>query len=269
MFSFSRSRRANRGKQRGIFGFDFGFEDTDVKTNQETEREREVRESARRERSLQAQEEETRERVTTLLPGEIQTLLNQLITAGAGAGDISASATGGEVADLGRQLTDRAAGAEAAIAQDVEAIVSEARRSGERDITRTITDLSQQAGSSQNSFVQQVGLEAGNELESRLAALQGELSIRGRSAATEEFRQALTALTSAPTAGATSSNALVQLVNALRGASATEETTGETARTESEAETATRTLSEIIDQVVRGKTSEDSLDFGFGIDLIS
>lgn len=268
MFSFSKSGRSSRRRQRGIFGFDFGSESSTVTTDEERESRRRTTERATRDRTRTAEETERRERTTTALPTEIQDLLSNLITGGAGTGgEIFGGGTASDVAALGRQLTERAATAETEIAEDVEAIVSEARRSGERDIRRVITDLSQQAGSSQQSFVQQVGLEAGSSLESQLGALRGELSIRGRAAATEEFQAALTALLGAPTAGATQSQALTQLVNTLRGATTTEETVGATAETETEQDVAVRTLSEVIEQLIEGRRRGESSDFGISLDF--
>lgn len=266
-----RMRFGRPGRQRGILGFDIGGGSEDVSTTSESKKkeERRLTESQERQRATEREEATTSKRITTALPAEIQAVLQQLITSGAGPGGVGGASTGQDVAELGRFLTTRATEAEAAIGEDVGAIVDAARRRGERDVRRVVTDLSQQAGSSQQSFVQQVGLEAGAQLESELAALEAESSLRGRSAATEEFQGALTALLGAPTAAGTETQALVALSNALRGATTTEVGEQEVAGRQQEQDVATRNLSEIIKSLLETETegTKEEFDVGFSLEF--
>lgn len=258
--SFGRFGRFSR--QRGILDLSFGAEETETAGEREEETERTVEAREETTRTAETEERQVSETVTTALPEDIQLLLEELIVGEAEGDDLSDA-----IAELGNLLTERAAGAEEAIASDVEAIVAAAQRRGEQDIQRTITNLAQASGSSQQSFVQQIGLEAGANLETELAALASESAILGRSAATEEFNAALNALLGASTAQAAETQQLVSLTNALRGTTVTQ--TGEVATTgaETEAEITTQMLTEIIESLISTTGESTTVGGEFGISL--
>lgn len=99
--------------------------------------------------------------------------------------------------------------------------LSQAERAGKRAIRRLTTDLATDAGgSTKNSFVAGATAEAMVDLETNLAALEGDLNMKARNVQTQEYESALEAFSKATAAGATDANAIAQLVGTLRGANA-------------------------------------------------
>ena len=228
----------------GLFGISFGKKKSS--TRQETNQRRQSEQQTQIEKRSNEQAQQ-RQSVSTLAP-EVQNVLQQLITAQAGG----AAQQGAQVGELASMLLQRAQGVDTVF--NPEPIIAEARRRGENEITRAVTNLAQQAGSSQNSFVQQVGIQGQNELESQLAALEQELGLRGRQAATAEIATAL----QAPATG------LVPLVQALKGAQTIGETT--TTATAQEQINSIERLTEIIraltNATTKGKSSGFNLSLG-------
>ncbi len=105
-------------------------------------------------------------------------------------------------------LGGRALNADNALAGKTNAIVSEARASGGREIGKAQTRLAKGAGSTQNSLVQQIGLEAQVDLESKLGALTSSLEVQNRQIATGELQGA----------AQIQGQGVTSLVNALKGA---------------------------------------------------
>jgi len=149
---------------------------------------------------------------------------------------------GGVVGEGGLQqtLTERAQTAGEAF--DPAPIIARARTGAERDIGRRETALASEAGSSLNSLVQQLGLEGRLETEEMLAGLTQQLGIQARQAETGEIASAA--------AGGT--EALSQLVAALKGAT----TTGQTASTQA---TEQATVSESAQELVTQSTEETAV----------
>jgi len=99
--------------------------------------------------------------------------------------------------------------------------LAQAERAGQKAITRLTTDLATDAGgSTKNSFVAGATAEAAVDLQTNLAALEGDLNMKARNVQTQEYEAALEAFSKATAAGATDANAIAQLVGTLRGANA-------------------------------------------------
>lgn len=140
-------------------------------------------------------------------------------------------------------LSDRAAGTGAFVENNIAPIISDARRTGERELSALGTGLAQQAGSSLNSLVQTGIGEGRADLESKLAALQADLTLQGRQLESQDANAALAALISASgSASSASGNVteqVTQLASILKGA------TGETVGTGTEQLTGSSNTSEI------------------------
>jgi len=93
----------------------------------------------------------------------------------------------GQLQDL---ISGRALNADAALNENTGAIVDEARRQGENKIDAAVTNLSKVSGSSQNSLVTKIGLDAAVNLESELAGLEAELFGTNRQIASGELQAA-------------------------------------------------------------------------------
>lgn len=132
---------------------------------------------------------------------------------------ISAIGSPEDAKALQDSLTSRALNADADLGASTDAIISSARRSGERAITANATNLAKSAGSTQNSLVAQIGLEGQVDLETELAALKQTLNLQNRDTATTELQAAL---------GGTVGGA-VDIAGILKGATqTTEQTSGQT-----------------------------------------
>lgn len=192
---------------------------------------------------------------TKLLRDDVQNTLNDfllgLVETNA---DGSAATPANQLKDLGSFLVSRAEGAENALNIQTDSILNEARRSGERQVTRLQADLAQAAGgSTANSFVAGATAEAQAALESQLAAAAATFAQQNRGVATAEFQTAIDALTSGISGDATNTAAISQLVNTLKGATATTTAT-ETGQQQSKTD-ATETVNELIKALTTGTTT--------------
>lgn len=132
---------------------------------------------------------------------------------------VSAISSPEDAAALQGTLTDRALNADVSLAAGTDAIISSARRSGTRAIGAQETNLAKAAGSTQNSLVAQIGLEAQVDLETELASLRSSLETQNRQIATGELQGAL---------GGTVGNTAT-LADILKGATqTTEQVSGQT-----------------------------------------
>lgn len=242
--------------QRGVLSFGFSDESTESTTQQNLEGTRRVNKNVRSDRDL---EEETKQ-TTRLLSQELQDVLENLAitltesTAGAASG-------GRQISDIATLLFDRAIGAQDELTEQNQAIIGEARRKGTKAVERLETDLAQAAGGrTSNKFVQLASAEGFSELESQLAALEAELGIEARNIQSQEFGQAIQAFATGAGTEATTSNAIAQIVQVLRGA--TQVTTGERVLSEKERELSS--LVEKINQVVTGFSESDTSGFSIG-----
>lgn len=104
---------------------------------------------------------------------------------------ISSLGSADDVQLLQDALSSRALEADDVLGGKSDAIIESARRSGSREIVAGQTRLSKAAGSSQNSLVEQIGLEAQVDLDTELAALENSLFTQNRQIATDELQGAL------------------------------------------------------------------------------
>lgn len=121
-----------------------------------------------------------------------------------------------DIKAISGSLSERALNADKALAGNTQAALDVAERRGKRSIGQSQTSLSKAAGSTQNSLVQQIGLEADTNLQVELAGLESTLNAANRRQSTEELQGAL--------AGQTSS--ITDVANILKGA--TQQTTQQT-----------------------------------------
>jgi len=231
----------------GLFGLSFGKKksSSSSSTNQTEKRTTEATRTA--EQQSQSKSAATQQQQISSLSPEIQALVESLITQQA-TGQSGAS-------ELQNLLVQRAQTADQAF--DPTAILNEARRQGEQQLGRTKVALSQQAGSSMNSLVQQLIGEQRGALESQLASLAAQLTQAGRQAATQEIAGAATL----------PQQNLTQLLEVLKGATVTGTTTTEQLTTQ-EAKTV-QTLREIVDALLKSNTTgtTKSKSSGFSLSL--
>lgn len=96
-------------------------------------------------------------------------------------------------------LSKRAVNADKALADNTQAALDVAERRGQKVIGQSAVRLSTAAGSSQNSLVEQIGLEADVNLQVELAGLESTLNAANRRQSTEELQGALKTQTSSIT----------------------------------------------------------------------
>lgn len=231
--------------------FNFGFSDAEQETTT-------TRSGNQRETSSQTQtstrrgtQESTGLETLTQLPTEVQAALTSLALS-------LAQDTGGEVSNLAAELNRRAGGADQALQDSIQRIVADRENAGRREIDQQVARLAASTGSSQNSFVQQVGFQANEDLQKSLAGIQGQLEIEARKQATNEFATALSGQSSQQTD-------LINVVNALRGATTTRETTG--TQTNDETQKVLADLSRVLNSTSTGvsETEKSGFSFGFGL----
>ncbi len=117
--------------------------------------------------------------------------LTESFSAGGGSALPPGIGEGGEsLLDLSNFLVERAKGTEGLIAGETGAILGEARRQGENALESNQTRLASSAGSNLNSIVQAAGAQGRADLESQLAALSGDLAIRGRQLGSQDLATA-------------------------------------------------------------------------------
>lgn len=192
---------------------------------------------------------------TKLLRDDVQNTLNDFLLNLVGQNTDGTTLTPDEqLKQLGTFLVSRAEGAENALNAQTGAILNEARRSGQREVDRLQTDLAQAAGgSTANSFVLGATAEAQAALESQLAAAAAGFAQQNRGVATAEFQNAIDALSSGIAGQATSTQAISQLVNVLRGATQTTTAT-ETGQNVTEVN-AEETVKELIKALTTGSST--------------
>lgn len=201
----------------------------------------------------------------------LQGLISGLAGAGGGAGGLSQEgiAAQGESIEFARDLTDRAAGTGAFVAEQIDPILAEARRQGEDALGRQITQVGNQAGSNLNSFVQLAAAEGRADLESSLAALNADIVLQGRELESRDLSVAAQALQTAGVAAQAPEQQnisnIAQLSNILRGATSEQAVSG-TQQTTSEAETVAEALRSVLEEfntrsVTEGKTTGGGFSF--------
>ena len=147
-------------------------------------------------------------------------------------------ATEGFPLDVIQSLQERAITAPDELAGLVDPIVANARANLETQLGQSQQQLARSAGSSQNSLVQQLGLEQATEVERELASLAATLGIQTFDAATQTQVAAVEASTSP----------LAQLAEVLKGATQT--------GTSTEATQALTQLSELLSGRETGRENE-------------
>lgn len=203
------------------------------------------------------------------LQGVLAGLIQNFQTQGGTVPDTFLNATG-EAVNAAGALQSRAGTAEADILGQIQPIVSEARRSGERQIGRARTDLGTVTGSTQDSTAVAATAEAEAALQSQLAALESELTIGARNTQTDEMTRAITAMLGSAQAGGELANLgvtsgvgnITEVANLLRGASAETSSTGQVETREAvTTEQLTEALQNVFnefDQQTRSRTSGSS-----------
>jgi len=154
-------------------------------------------------KTLQTNEQQTTQELaqtgtTRLLDPESEAALKQIFlqlseTLQAGEGNIlpeEVKAGSNQLLELSTFLTDRAKATEGLVAEQSGAILGEARRQGENALESNQTRLAEGAGSNLNSIVQASGAQGRADLESQLAALAGDLAIRGRQLGSQDLTTA-------------------------------------------------------------------------------
>lgn len=258
-----------------IFGTVFGSESKQKSSGTQRGTTTAARQESSTQRTQQTQqrkgtEETVSEQETTLLDEQTLLTLQNLIQgiAGAGGTGLSPEISGAvaEPLNFARLLTQRALGTEGAIAEDIDAIVGEARRTGEQELTRQGTRLSEAAGSSLNTVNADLLNRGRADLESGLASLAGQLGIRGRELASQDLSTAFAGLVEGLQTGANVELAgqalpieqIAALAQILKGATA--QTTGRTVGQFDET-TALTALSTIISQLT-GREDVDLTETG-------
>lgn len=226
-----------------------------------------------RESSATTQQDTTQQQVTTQLDPETQAILQNLIqglsgTLGGGGGSIvdpSVLEKSGENLDFASFLQTRAGETEGILGGNTEAIISEARRTGENALELQGTQLAAGAGSNLNSIVQAAQAQGRGDLESQLAALRGQLGIQARQAGSQDLATAFGASNEAARAGAdidiagktAGTSQLATLVQALTGATTTTVGESSAAGVTTEQETLEQLLASLRESSERaGQTSK-------------
>lgn len=238
-------------KQRGIFGSLFGSKS---RSRSETDATRDATQI----QSGTVQTTGTQQ--TQLLEDPIRQAANSLVMSLVR----EQGAEGEDLARIARALEERAMEAEATQGRANTAALTAARREGERGIQRLTTQLAADAGgSTRNSFVAGATAEALVDLETNLAAIEGDLNIKARNLGTQELAAAVEAFKAAQVAGSSDTNALAQLIGVLRGASSV------TTSDELQTVDMTEQLSEIVNELVKGRNRTQGpifapISLGFG-----
>lgn len=190
------------------------------------------------------QAQQTQQLTTTLDPETLSILQNLIASISGDKTGLPDEISGAisEPLDFARFLAERAAGTEDIIGENIGAIVDEARRTGEQALTAQGTQLAEASGSSLNTVNAAIQGRSRADLESQLASISAELSIRGRELGGQDLSTAFAALTEGLQTGANVSLAgraqpiqeIASLTQLLKGA--TTQTTGETTSTFSEEE---------------------------------
>lgn len=144
------------------------------------------------------------QQITSTLSQDVQDQLSQMISTLAQSTDQQTNLTDFVVNNA---MSNAAGGSQNAI----DAIVASARNKGETAIGRNSVAAAQNAGSSMNSIVQQLGIEGRVKLETDLAALAGQLGLQFQQQNSQDLANA------AQIAGG-STDAIANLANVLKGA---------------------------------------------------
>lgn len=205
------------------------------------------------------------EQVVQLLDEETQALLKDIVTNLGSSFLQQGQDFTGDIGALAASLTDRAGEAQSFVAEQTGAIIEDARRRGELELGASITGLAQATGSSQNSLVQLLAQQGRNDLETQLAGLTSELTLRGRELQTEELQTALPALVQGQAAQGADVQQIGAITELLRGATAVQRGT---TLTEQETQTEEK-VSQLLNELQKlfsssyGRGSQSSSEFGF------
>jgi hypothetical protein len=243
-----------------IFGLSFGSKKGATSTKSTEEAQTDIEKEAVSESTKTGETTTTgttTQQVSQLDP-ETQAILQNLIASAGGV------AEGADLTGIAQQLLARGEETEAVLGENIEAIIGEARRTGEKELGQLSTQLAAGAGSAQNTFVAGATAEARAALESSLAGQRGQLNIQAREAGGRDLLSAFQAL--ATGSGQETAN-IASLVNALKGGTTT--SAGETAQTTlSKEELATvEQISQAISQLTKGTSTGTSKQSGFSLGL--
>ncbi len=217
----------------------------------------------------------------------LQGLIQQIAAAGGSGLDAGLAGSVGEPLDFARFLSNRAVQTGDVVSDNVAAIVSDARRTGERELTRQGTVLSEAAGSGLNTVNAAVQGRGRADLEAQLASIAAELNIRGRELESSDLATAFAALTEGLQTGSNVDLAgksqpvqlITQLVDALKGGvtetvsqatgTSTESTVAEALSTLIEALTSNQSTTGATTSKVVGTDTGSILDVvGQGLDIL-
>jgi hypothetical protein len=174
-------------------------------TSAEEERSRQARESTQRGTSTTARDQQTATQQRTTGRQTSETSLESVLASLDETSRVQltellgAASQADNLGDLLGSLSERALSAGGELGESRQAIVDVARQRGERKIGQTQQALSGIAGSSQNTLVQQLGLEGSVQLETELAALNAQLVRDDRAQIAGELQGATQALVGSTT----------------------------------------------------------------------
>ena len=196
-----------------------------------------------------------------LLAPEVQELLIGVIGNIAAAGG-AGGATGDEAQTVAQQLLARAGGTQDFVDQRTGDIVKAARVAGQQEVDAIKTRNTRQAGSSFNTLAQQASTKAQQDFELQLAGLAAEIGLAGREQETGALAQGFDALVQSGQLGASAgledARVIGDLVNVLKGATATStgvvDTSTQQQTEQQSTENTVQELIEAIQQVTKSKT---------------
>ena len=211
-------------------GTNLGFSSDTVKSTTTSNATKDVKSTSQTTgKSSQSQQQK---QLQTSLDAKTQQTLSDLIS-GLGVGSFTASKdTTNQLLSVIDQIRT---------GSNVAPVVEAARVKGERQIGQNTTQLAQSVGSSQNSLVQQLNLQAQNDLTTQLAGLQAGLQGQNLNTAAG-LLQGATTQQQAP---------LLQLVSLLKGATTSGSTTAS-----SETNTLQNTLATLLEKVTSTSSSK-------------
>lgn len=174
----------------------------------------------------QQQQSQQQTATTSVLDTDTQNILKDLIqqlSQNSQNSDIVGGA--GQVV---QSLLARASTAGDDLATQTAAILNAARQTGEQALTANTTAAANAAGSALNTFTQGVNAQGRVQLETQLAGVEGQLNLQNRQAVTGEITNALTQLATIPGIAAADTQAILNVVQLLKGATTTATGTTET-----------------------------------------
>ena len=245
-------------------GFNFGFNDSSKDITSDTTKNETTAGVKTSQIASQGVQNQQQQQTTTLLGSDIQAALGGLVKQLIGSDATSSITKNADAINAAAKgMLDRANGAATDIMSTIQPIIAEAQRQAKLQIDTIQTNLARQAGgTTANSFVAGSTAEAAASLESQIAATTANMALQARTTQTDELNKAIQNMPLGANTQSTQSTAISQLVNVLRGATATTTATAQT--TQSQTQSALETISQIVNTLAHTKSSEEDSGFSFG-----